>query len=86
MKIKSITKSVLKGLTKSIPLVGGIASELTESSLEATEHAPKGKIDYPRIIGYVLGGVIIVSFLLGAIEKEDVKFLFNQLIKFEFIY
>lgn len=83
MKIKSILKSVVKGVAKSTPIVGGIVTEIDNSIKEESEHSPEGKIDWAKITGYILGGSIIVSFIAGWITKEDVKFLFNQLLKLE---
>lgn len=79
----SIIKSVFKGLAKSTPIIGGIVTEMDKTIQEETEHSPQGKIDWAKIVGYILGGVIIISFLAGWITKEDVKFLINQLIKLD---
>jgi hypothetical protein len=64
MKIKSILKALGKGALKSIP-GANVLTEVTESMKESSDHSPEGKIDYPRLIGYGLFSIVIISFIFG---------------------
>jgi nucleoside diphosphate kinase len=84
MNIKSIIGSFLKGALKAVPIVGNVATELIDQKEQATEHAPKGKIDIPRIIGYIIVGIIVFSVILGKLSIEDAKTLINKISSFGF--
>lgn len=85
MKLKSLLKAFSMGLIKNIPIVGGIVSEVQNSKNEEAEHSPHGSIDYAKISGYVLGGVAILSLILGWIDEETFKLIFKQLNVFELL-
>jgi hypothetical protein len=80
MKIKSILKALGKGALKSIP-GANVLTEVTESMKESSDHSPEGKIDYPRLIGYGLFSIVIISFIFGYSDEETVKFVLDKIVK-----
>lgn len=80
MKIKSLLSSVAKGALKSVPLAN-IIVEAKESMKESSDHSPEGKVDYPRLIGYGLFSIVIISFIFGYSDEETVKFVLDKIVK-----
>ena len=80
MKIKSILKALGKGALKSIP-GANVLTEVTESMKESSDHSPEGKVDYPRLIGYGLFSIVIISFIFGYSDEETVKFVLDKIVK-----
>lgn len=78
-KIVSILKGVLIGAVKAVPILGNVATELEANKRETSDHAPTGQVDYPRIIGYVIMAMIVVSVIAGWLTIEDAKTLIKQL-------
>lgn len=79
MKLKSILASFFRGGVKAIPIVGNIATELKDNKENDAAHAPKGSIDYARILGYVIVGSIVLAVIFGKIPVDDAKALINKL-------
>ena len=61
-KVLGILFSVVKGIAKSAPLVGGIINEIQSNKDSSTNG--KGKVDKTRLVSYVLGGVLVIGRLV----------------------
>jgi len=84
MKLKSILKGFFKGALKAVPIVGNVVTEVNEQIEEDNEHAPKGKLDYPRLFGYLIMAIIVVSVIIGKLDLEDAEILIKKLNLFSF--
>ena len=83
-KLKSILKGIALGVLKAVPLVGGITEEV-KKSLETDEaHSPKGSIDYARLFGYGIMGVIVLAVIFGKLDIDTAKELIKKLNLFSF--
>jgi hypothetical protein len=83
-KLKSILKGIALGGLKAVPLLGGIAEEVKKSVESEEAHSPKGQVDYARLLGYGIVGVIILAVIFGKIDIETAKELIKKLNLFSF--
>lgn len=79
MKLKSILKGFFTGALKAVPVLGNVVTEIKEQVKEDSEHAPKGKIDYPRLFGYGIMAIIVIAVIIGKIDLEDAEILIKKL-------
>lgn len=84
MKLKSILKGFFTGALKAVPILGNVATEVKEQVENDAEHSAKGRIDYARLFGYVIMGIIVVSVIIGKLDLEDAEVLIKKLNLFSF--
>ncbi len=80
MKIKSLLSSIAKGALKSIPLAN-IVVEAKESLKESSDHSPEGQIDYAKLVGYGVFSVVMLAFIFGYADEDQVKFVLDKIVK-----
>ena len=69
-KIGKIAGSILKGVVDAS--TGGMVSTI-QNTLKSDDGAPKGKIDWPMIIGYVVTFGVIVLVAYDKLSIDEVK-------------
>lgn len=79
MKLKSILGSFFKGVIKATPIIGNVATEIIENKSDENAHSPSGVYDIPRILGYLIAGIVIISVIFGKLDVETMKAIFKQL-------
>lgn len=77
MKIKALLKEVLNGILPALPF-GNVISEV-KNNIKDNSYTPKGSINWPKLIMYIITGLIVLGRLLGVITNADVMELINTL-------
>tara|TARA_R100000388_G_scaffold341_5_gene659 strand:+ start:420 stop:662 length:243 start_codon:yes stop_codon:yes gene_type:complete len=79
MKLKKIIKEVGKGIIPALPF-GNVIKEIQDNIKEDGFTKP-GKINWPKMIMYIITGLIVLGRLLGVISNEDVVTLIDTISK-----
>lgn len=77
MKLKRIIKEVVKGILPALPF-GNVIKEIQDNIREDGFTAP-GVVNWPKMIMYIITGLIVLGRLLGVISNEDVMILIDTL-------
>ncbi len=77
MKLKKIIKEVAKGIIPALPF-GNVIKEIQDNIREDGFTAP-GVVNWPKMIMYIITGLIVLGRLLGVISNEDVITLIDTL-------
>ena len=77
MKLKKILKEIGKGIVPALPF-GNVITELQNNIREDGYTAP-GKVNWPKMIMYIITGLIVAGRLLGIITNDDVVQLIEAL-------
>ncbi len=77
MKLKRILKEIGKGIVPALPF-GNVLQEI-QNNIKEDGYTPEGKINYPKLIMYIITGLIVLGRLLGVITNEDVVTLIDTL-------
>lgn len=77
MKLKKIIKEVGKGILPALPF-GNVIKEIQDNIREDGFTAP-GVVNWPKMIMYIITGLIVLGRLLGVISNEDVMILIDTL-------
>ena len=77
MKLKKIIKEVGKGILPALPF-GNVVKEIRDNIREDGYTSP-GKVNWPKMIMYIITGLIVLGRLLGVISNEDVMTLIDTL-------
>ena len=77
MKLKGILKEIIKGILPALPF--GNAIQTISANIKEDGYTPTGAINYPKLIMYVITGLIVLGRLLGVITNEDVITLIETL-------
>jgi hypothetical protein len=77
MKAKKLLKELAKGIIPALPF-GNVITEIQNNIREDGFTAP-GKVNWPKMIMYIITGLIVLGRLLGVITNEDVVQLIEAL-------
>jgi len=77
MKLKKIIKEIVKGIVPALPF-GNVITEIQNNIREDGYTAP-GVVNWPKMIMYIITGLIVAARLLGAISNDDVMTLIDTL-------
>ena len=77
MKLKKIFKEVAKGIIPALPF-GNVITEIQNNVREDGLTAP-GVVNWPKMIMYIITGLIVLGRLLGVITNEDVMTLIDTI-------
>ena len=77
MKLKAILKELFKGILPALPF--GNAIQTISDNIKEDGYTPTGAINWPKLIMYVITGLIVLGRLLGIITNEDVITLIETL-------
>jgi len=77
MKLKKIIKEVAKGIIPALPF-GNVIKEIQDNIREDGFTAP-GVVNWPKMIMYIITGLIVLGRLLGLISNEDVITLIDTI-------
>tara|TARA_R100000773_G_scaffold17647_1_gene15992 strand:- start:734 stop:976 length:243 start_codon:yes stop_codon:yes gene_type:complete len=79
MKLKKIIKEIGKGIIPALPF-GNLITEIQNNIKEDGFTAP-GVVNWPKMIMYIITGLIVAARLLGLISNEDVMTLIDTISK-----
>lgn len=77
MKLKKIIKELGKGIIPALPF-GNVITEI-QNNIREDGFTEPGVINYPKMIMYIITGLIVAARLLGVISNEDVMTLIDTL-------
>ena len=77
MKLKKILKEVGKGIIPALPF-GNVITEI-KNNIKEDGYTAKGRVNWPKMIMYIITGLIVLGRLLGVITNEDVITLIDTL-------
>ena len=77
MKLKAILKEILKCIIPALPF-GNVVQTISDN-IKEDGYTPSGAINYPKLIMYIITGLIVLGRLLGIISNEDVLTLVETL-------
>jgi len=77
MKLKKLIKEIGKGIIPALPF-GNVITEIQNNIREDGFTAP-GSVNWPKMIMYIITGLIVLGRLLGVITNEDVMTLIDTL-------
>jgi len=77
MKFKKLLKEIGKGILPAIPF-GNVITEIKNNIREDGYSAP-GVVNWPKMIMYIITGLIVLGRLLGFITNEDVVTLIDTI-------
>tara|TARA_R100000231_G_scaffold139628_1_gene121762 strand:- start:362 stop:601 length:240 start_codon:yes stop_codon:yes gene_type:complete len=79
MKFKKLLKEIGKGIIPALPF-GNVITEIQNNIREDGYSAP-GVVNWPKMIMYIITGLIVLGRLLGLITNEDVVTLIDTINK-----
>ena len=77
MKLKKIIKEIGKGIIPALPF-GNIVTEL-QNNIRENGYTKAGQVNWPKMIMYIITGLIVLGRLLGVISNEDVVTLIDTI-------
>tara|TARA_R100000152_G_C6778921_1_gene210038 strand:+ start:3124 stop:3366 length:243 start_codon:yes stop_codon:yes gene_type:complete len=77
MKLKKLIKEICKGIIPALPF-GNVITEIQNNVREDGFTAP-GVVNWPKMIMYIITGLIVLGRLLGVITNEDVMTLIDTI-------
>ena len=77
MKIKKVLKEVAKGIIPALPF-GNVIKEI-QDNIRKDGFTKPGQVNWPKMIMYIITGLIVLGRLLGVISNEDVMTLIDTL-------
>jgi len=77
MKFKKLLKEIGKGIIPALPF-GNVITEIQNNIREDGFSAP-GVVNWPKMIMYIITGLIVLARLLGLITNEDVVTLIDTI-------
>lgn len=77
MKLKKLIKEIGKGIIPALPF-GNVITEIQNNIREDGFTAP-GVVNWPKMIMYIITGLIVLGRLLGVITNEDVMTLIDTI-------
>lgn len=77
MKLKKFIKEIGKGIIPALPF-GNIVTEL-QNNIRENGYTKAGHVNWPKMIMYVITGLIVLGRLLGVISNEDVVTLIDTI-------
>ena len=76
-KKTNLLKELLKGIIPALPF-GNVITEIS-NNIKEDGYTPTGKINWPKMIMYIITGLIVIGRLLGVISNEDVVTLIQTI-------
>lgn len=77
MKFKKLLKEIGKGIIPALPF-GNVITEIQNNIREDGFTAP-GAVNWPKMIMYIITGLIVLARLLGLITNDDVVTLIDTI-------
>jgi len=77
MKLKGLFKEIIKGIIPALPF--GNVFQTISDNIKEDGYTPTGAINYPKLVMYIITGLIVLGRLLGIITNEDVYTLIDTL-------
>tara|TARA_R100001443_G_scaffold117440_1_gene142715 strand:+ start:8187 stop:8489 length:303 start_codon:yes stop_codon:yes gene_type:complete len=77
MKIKSLIKEIGKGIIPALPF-GNVITEI-KNNIKDDGYNAEGLVNWPKMIMYIITGLIVLGRLLGVITNEDVMTLIDTI-------
>jgi|TARA_R100000482_G_C5015631_1_gene97541 hypothetical protein len=77
MKLKKIIKEVGKGILPALPF-GNVIKEIKDN-IKEDGYTESGKVNWPKMIMYIITGLIVLGRLLGVITNDDVATLIEMI-------
>ena len=77
MKLKKIIKEIGKGIIPALPF-GNVITEI-QNNIREDGFSEPGVVNWPKMIMYIITGLIVAARLLGGISNEDVMTLIDTL-------
>ena len=77
MKLKKIIKEIVKGIIPALPF-GNVLTEI-QNNIREDGFTEPGVVNWPKMIMYIITGLIVAARLLGVISNEDVMTLIDTL-------
>lgn len=77
MKLKKIIKEIVKGIVPALPF-GNVVTEI-QNNIREDGFTEPGVVNWPKMIMYIITGIIVAARLLGVISNEDVMTLIDTL-------
>ena len=77
MKFKKLLKEIGKGIIPALPF-GNVITEIQNNIREDGFSAP-GVVNWPKMIMYIITGLIVLARLLGLITNDDVVTLIDTI-------
>ena len=77
MKLKKLIKEIGKGIIPALPF-GNIVTEL-QNNIRENGYTKAGVVNWPKMIMYIITGLIVLGRLLGVITNEDVMTLIDTI-------
>jgi|TARA_R110000782_G_scaffold255070_1_gene343695 hypothetical protein len=74
---KGILKEVLKGVITALPF-GNVINTISDN-IKEDGYTAKGSINWPKMIMYIITGMIVLGRLLGVITNDDVITLIDTI-------
>ena len=72
-----VFKEIINGIIPALPF-GNVITEI-RNNIKDNSYTPKGSINWPKLIMYIITGLIVLGRLLGVITNEDVMELIQTL-------
>ncbi len=76
-KKTNIIKELVKGIIPALPF-GNVIQEIG-NNIKEDGYTPQGKVNYPKMIMYIITGLIVLGRLLGVISNQDVMTLIDTI-------
>ncbi len=77
MKLKKIIKEIIKGIIPALPF--GNAIQEIQKNVREDGFTDPGVVNWPKMIMYIITGLIVLGRLLGFISNDDVVSLIDAL-------
>ena len=77
MKLKKIIKEIGKGIIPALQF-GNVITEI-QNNIREDGFTDPGVVNWPKMIMYIITGLIVAARLLGVISNEDVMTLIDTL-------
>jgi len=77
MKLKKIIKEIGKGIIPALPF-GNLITEI-QNNIKEDGFTASGVVNWPKMIMYIITGLIVAARLLGVISNDDVMTLIDTL-------
>ena len=74
---KGLFKEIIKGIIPALPF-GNVVQTISDN-IKEDGYTPTGAINYPKLIMYIITGLIVLGRLIGVISNEDVITLVETL-------
>lgn len=74
---KGLFKEMIKGVIPALPF-GNVITEIS-NNIKEDGYTPTGQINWPKMIMYIITGLIVLGRLAGVISNQDVVMLIKTI-------